>query len=84
MARERQYSKAERPDPIPGGSGRNPQETGVGASNATARKDETRPAEQSLMEEVVESKNMREAYRNGPRSRKRCLGITTDRDLSAE
>ena len=54
---------AEMPDPIPESSGRNPRGQGVGASNAAARKDETRPAEQSLMEEVVESKNMQEAYR---------------------
>jgi len=55
---------AEKPDPIPEGSGRNPREYGVGASSATARKDDSRPAERKLMEEVVESKNMREAYRN--------------------
>jgi RNA-directed DNA polymerase len=54
---------AEKPDPIPESSGRNPRDQGGGASNAAARKDETRPAEQSLMEEVVESKNMHEAYR---------------------
>jgi RNA-directed DNA polymerase len=64
MARERPDSMAEKPDPIPEGSGRNPREYGVGASSATARKDESRPAERKLMEEVVESKNMREAYRN--------------------
>src|SRR5271157_300188 len=63
MAKERQSSMAEKPDPIPERSGRNPQESGVGASNVTARQEETRPAEQSLMEEVVESKNMQEAYR---------------------
>jgi RNA-directed DNA polymerase len=60
---------AEKPDPIPEGSGRNPQEQGVGASSAAATREETRPAEQSLMEEVVESKNMWEAYRNVVRNR---------------
>ncbi|MGO9412230.1 MAG: hypothetical protein ACLQCB_15935 [Spirochaetia bacterium] len=54
---------AEKPDPIPGSGGRNPQGRGVGASNAATRKEETRSTEQSLMEEVVESKNMQEAYR---------------------
>ena len=54
---------AEKPDPIPESSGRNPRGQGVGASSAAARKEETRPTEQSLMEEVVESKNMQEAYR---------------------
>src|SRR5271157_3673912 len=63
MAKERQSSMAEKPEPIPESNGRNPRGQGVGASNASARKDETRPTEQSLMEEVVESKNMREAYR---------------------
>ena len=64
MARERQDRRAEKPDPIPEGSGRNPREYGVGASSATARKDDSRPAERKLMEEVVERKNMHEAYRN--------------------
>ena len=54
---------AEKPDPISESSGRNPRVQDVGASSAATRKDETRPAEQSLMEEVVESKNMQEAYR---------------------
>jgi RNA-directed DNA polymerase len=60
---------AGKPEPIPGGSGRNPQGTGVGASSAAATQGWTRPAEQSLMEEVVGSKNMREAYRNVVRNR---------------
>ena len=54
---------AEKPEPIPESSGRNPRGQGVGASSASAKKEETRPTEQSLMEEVVESKNMQEAYR---------------------
>ena len=64
MAKQRPDSMAEKPDPIPEGSGRNPREHGGGASSATARKDGPRPAERMRMEEVVESKNMREAYRN--------------------
>jgi RNA-directed DNA polymerase len=64
MARERPDSMAEKPDPIPEGSGRNPREYGVGASSATARKDDSRPAERKLMEEVVERKNVYAAYRN--------------------
>jgi RNA-directed DNA polymerase len=60
---------AGKPDPIPGGSGGNPQGTGVGASSVAATKGETRPAEQRLMEEVVEGKNMQEAYRNVVRNR---------------
>jgi len=63
MAKQRPDSMAEKPDPIPEGSGRNPREYGVGASSATARKDDTRPEDRKLMEEVVESKNMHEAYR---------------------
>jgi RNA-directed DNA polymerase len=54
---------AEKPDPMPEGSGRNPREYGVGVSNATARKEESRPEDEKLMEEVVESKNLGKAYR---------------------
>jgi RNA-directed DNA polymerase len=60
---------AEKPDPISESSGRNPRGQDVGASSAATRKEETRPAEQSLMEEVVESKNMQEAYRKVVRNR---------------
>ena len=63
MAKERQSSMAEKPDPIPEGSGRNPREYGAGASSATAKKEESRPESEKLMEEVVESKNLKEAYR---------------------
>jgi len=69
MAKERQDSMAEKPDPIPESSGRNPRGEGVGASSVTATREETRPAEQSLMEEVVESKNMQQAYQNVVRNR---------------
>jgi len=54
---------AEMPDPIPEGSGRNPQEYGVGASSAAAGKAEPRPENEKLMEEVVERRNLMEAYR---------------------
>lgn len=54
---------AERPDPMPEGSGRNPRDEGVGVSSAAAGRVESRPQDQRLMEEVVESKNLRKAYR---------------------
>jgi RNA-directed DNA polymerase len=54
---------AEMPDPIPEGSGRNPREYGVGASNAAARREKPGPENEMLMEEVVESKNLMKAYR---------------------
>lgn len=53
---------AEKPDPMPEGSGRNPQDDGVGVSSAAAGRAEPRPQDQRLMEEVVESKNLRKAY----------------------
>ena len=61
--KERQGSMAEKPDPMPEGSGRNPPEYGVGVSSAAAGKAEPRPEDEKLMEEVVESKNLRKAYR---------------------
>ena len=54
---------AEMPDPMPEGSGRNPQEYGVGASSAAARKENPSPENEMMMEEVVESKNLMKAYR---------------------
>jgi len=54
---------AEKPDPMLEGSGRNPQEYGIGVSSAAAGKAEPRPEDEKLMEEVVESKNLRKAYR---------------------
>ena len=57
------------PDATPGGSGRNPRRTGGGASSAAARREETRPEDERLMEGVVESENMRGAYRNVVRNR---------------
>ena len=60
---------AEMPDPIPEGSGRNPREYGVGASNAAARREKTGPENEMLMEEVVESKNLMKAYRRVVRNK---------------
>jgi RNA-directed DNA polymerase len=48
---------------MPEGSGRNPRDDGVGVSSAAAGRVESRPQDQRLMEEVVESKNLRKAYR---------------------
>jgi RNA-directed DNA polymerase len=60
---------AEMPDPIPEGSGRNPREYGVGASNAAARREKPGPENEMLMEEVVESKNLMKAYRRVVRNK---------------
>jgi RNA-directed DNA polymerase len=54
---------AEMPDPIPEGSGRNPREYGVGASNTEATRGNSRLADEMLMEKVVEYGNLRAAYR---------------------
>jgi len=60
---------AEMPDPMPEGSGRNPRETGVGASSAAARRENPSLENEMLMEEVVESKNLRKAYRRVVRNK---------------
>ena len=60
---------AEMPDPILEGSGRNPREEGVGASSAAAMEGESRPEDEMLMEEVVESKNLMKAYRRVVRNK---------------
>ena len=60
---------AEMPDSMPEGSGRNPREYGSGASNTKATEGRSRPEDEMLMEEVVESKNLREAYRRVVRNR---------------
>ena len=54
---------AEMPDPIPGGSGRKPRGTGVGASSVTARGDSDCGDRERLMEAVVERGNMTAAYK---------------------
>jgi RNA-directed DNA polymerase len=60
---------AEMPDPMPEGSGRNPREYGVGASNAAARRENPGPENEMVMEEVVESKNLMKAYRRVVRNK---------------
>ena len=60
---------AEMPDPNPEGSGRNPREHGVGAPSAAARRENPSPENEMLMEEVVESKNLRKAYRRVVRNK---------------
>jgi len=60
---------AEMPDPILEGSGRNPREEGVGASSAAAMEGESRPEDEMLMEEVVESRNLIKAYRRVVRNK---------------
>jgi len=69
MVKEGQDSMAEMPDSKPEGSGRNPREYGSGASNTKATEGRSRPEDEKLMEEVVESKNLREAYRRVVRNR---------------
>ena len=54
---------AEMPDPIPGGSGRKPRGTGVGASSVTARRESDCGDSERLMEAVVERGNMTAAYK---------------------
>jgi len=63
MAKETQTSRAEMPDTTPGGSGRNPRGSGGGVSSATARREDTCPETENVMEVVVERENMRRAYR---------------------
>jgi group II intron reverse transcriptase/maturase len=54
---------AEMPEPIPGGSGRKPRGTGVGASSVTARRESDCGDRERLMEAVVERGNMTAAYK---------------------
>ena len=63
MVKERRSSMAEKPEPTPERSGRNPRGYGDGASSATARRGSSRPGEEDLMGAVVESENMRAAHR---------------------
>jgi len=63
MVKETQDSMAEKPEPRPGDSGRNLRDTGLGASNATARREAECPEDNGLMEAVVERGNMTAAYR---------------------
>jgi RNA-directed DNA polymerase len=52
-----------KPESIAGGSGRNPQGIADGVSNVTAATEHSRPADEQLMEAVVEKGNMHTAYR---------------------
>src|SRR5437879_2965505 len=69
MTKETQDSMAEKPDPIPGESGRKPQSPGVGASSVTARKEHDCRESERLMEVVVERRNMTAAYERVVRNR---------------
>lgn len=62
MVKETQISTAEMPDSKPENSGRNPRRYGIGASSATARRGDSYPEGECLMEAVVENENMRRAY----------------------
>jgi RNA-directed DNA polymerase len=62
MMSESRNSKGAIPDPIPEGSGRKPQDTGVGALDITAERDVDCREEAGLMELVVERGNMKAAY----------------------
>ena len=56
-------SRDEKPVARPAGSGRNPREEGMGASNVTARRATSILETRQLMEAVVERGNMKTAYR---------------------
>jgi RNA-directed DNA polymerase len=60
---------AEKPEPRPGGSGRNRRGTGFGASSVTASQESDCRGEQRLMEAVVERGNMTAAYRRVVRNK---------------
>jgi RNA-directed DNA polymerase len=74
MVKETQDIRAGKPDPGLGGSGRNPRDTGLGASNATARQGAESPEDSRLMEAVVERGNMTAAYRRVERN-SGCPGV---------
>jgi len=69
MSKQMQTSRAEMPDPIPESSGRNPQGYGVGASNDTARKEQSSHRTDRLMEAVVGRENMFSAYKRVVRNK---------------
>jgi RNA-directed DNA polymerase len=56
-------SRTEMPDTSSVGSGRNPREAVVGASNATARRGNSSQKTMELMEQVVERENMLQAWK---------------------
>jgi RNA-directed DNA polymerase len=63
MAREAQGSRAEMPDVTPEGSGRNPRVAGSVVPSVTAGRGNRCGRTDNMMEVVVESENMRRAYR---------------------
>jgi len=63
MTTEAQESRAERPDAMPEGSGRNPPVAGGGVPSVTARREDFCAETDDMMEAVVERENMRRAYR---------------------
>jgi RNA-directed DNA polymerase len=63
MVKETQTSRAEMPDTAPGGRRRNLRGTGGGVSSATAKRGDTCPGIENLMEVVVERENMMRAHR---------------------
>jgi RNA-directed DNA polymerase len=69
MTKQAQVTKAEKPDPMPEGSGRNPRGYGVGASNATATPGNYSRDGEKLMEAVVERGNMTAAYKRVVRNK---------------
>jgi len=63
MAKETQTSRAEMPETAPGGRRRNLRGTGGGVSSAAAKRGDTCPRTENLMEVVVERENMMRAHR---------------------
>ena len=62
-------SMAEMPEPQPEGSRRNRREYGLGASRVTARREDSIPGEEQLLEAVVERENMWSALRRVERNK---------------
>ncbi len=69
MAKATQEQTAYTPEAHEVEAGRNPTETIGAASNATARRENDRRRHDRVMEAVVESKNMQEAYRRVVRNK---------------
>jgi RNA-directed DNA polymerase len=69
MAKAMQEQTAYKPEAHDVEAGRNPTETTGAASNATARRENDRRRHDRVMEAVVESKNMREAYKRVVRNK---------------
>ena len=69
MAKETQRSRAEMPETAPGGRRRNLRGTCCGVSSAAARRGDSCPRTENLMEVVVERENMVRAYKRVVRNR---------------